>query len=316
MKKLLTILIAVCFTVVLSSQVPEKMSYQAVIRDASGQLVTTPIGMQISILQGTVDGTVVYSETQTPTPNINGLVTIEIGNGDPTAFSEIDWFSGPYFIKTETDPAGGVNYTIIGTSQLLSVPFALHAKTAEMTTGDSIWKKLNTDIYFNGGNLGIGTSKPTGDIHISDTLTTTSSSILNLETKNVKFRALAYEKNPSVWFQAGSSWTLGSSMDINFSGMFGSPHYMVLKSSGNVGIGTTDPIYNLDVNGTITSRAANAFRFRYNNNGAFFRMDNTTLYLMLTNIGDPDGSWNSYRPLSVRRSCFRTDWTKFRIICK
>ena len=65
----------------LFSQSPQKMSYQAVIRDASDHLVTTQVGMQISILQGTLDGTVVYSETQTPTPNINGLVTIEIGEG-------------------------------------------------------------------------------------------------------------------------------------------------------------------------------------------------------------------------------------------
>jgi len=104
------------------------MSYQAVIRDETNHLVTTQVGMQISIVQGTVDGMVVYSETQTPTPNINGLVTIEIGADDPVAFAAIDWSDGPYFIKTETDPDGGTDYTITGVSQLLSVPYALCAE--------------------------------------------------------------------------------------------------------------------------------------------------------------------------------------------
>ncbi len=85
--------------------------------------------MKISILQGSATGTEVYSETQTPTTNANGLVGIEIGGG--AGFSTINWVNGPYFIKTETDPTGGTNYTITGTNQLLSVPYSLNAKTAE-----------------------------------------------------------------------------------------------------------------------------------------------------------------------------------------
>ena len=112
------------------AQAPNKMSYQAVIRDNSNALVTNQIvGMQISILQGAAGGTAVYAETQTPTSNANGLVSIEIGGGTVVSgnFSTIDWANGPYFIKTETDPAGGTNYTITGTSQLLSVPYAMYA---------------------------------------------------------------------------------------------------------------------------------------------------------------------------------------------
>jgi uncharacterized protein (TIGR02145 family) len=110
------------------AQSPNKMSYQAVIRDNSNALVTNQIvGMQISILQGSASGTAVYAETQIPTTNTNGLVSIEIGGGTVVSgnFSTINWANGPYFIKTETDPAGGTNYTITGTSQLLSVPYAL-----------------------------------------------------------------------------------------------------------------------------------------------------------------------------------------------
>lgn len=117
----------------LFSQAPQKMSYQAVIRNASNTLVTNQnIGMRISILQGSPGGSAVYQETQTPVSNINGLVSIEIGAGTVISgtFSAIDWLAGPYFVKTETDPAGGTNYTISGTTQLLSVPYALYANSA------------------------------------------------------------------------------------------------------------------------------------------------------------------------------------------
>ncbi|NBU81384.1 MAG: DUF1566 domain-containing protein [Flavobacteriaceae bacterium] len=110
-----------------SAQAPQKMSYQAVIRNNSNALITsTPVGMKISILQGTASGTAVYVETQTPSTNANGLVSLEIGTGTSTGtFSAINWAAGPYFIKTETDPTGGTNYTIAGTNELMSVPYAL-----------------------------------------------------------------------------------------------------------------------------------------------------------------------------------------------
>src|SRR5574344_3116420 len=134
MKKLFTIFAAVFLTASVFAQSQNKMSYQAVIRNASDNLVTSQaVGMQISILQGSASGTAVYVETQTPTTNANGLVSIEIGGG--SGFNTIDWANGPYFIETKTDPAGGTNYTITGTSQLLSVPYALYAKTAETITG-------------------------------------------------------------------------------------------------------------------------------------------------------------------------------------
>ena len=134
MKKVYTVFFAVLITAIGFSQAPQKMSYQAVIRNTSNELVkNSPIGMKISILQGSATGTPVYVETQTPTSNANGLVTIEIGGVTPVTgtFAGIDWSTGTYFIKTETDPTGGTSYTITGTSQLLSVPYALFAKTTE-----------------------------------------------------------------------------------------------------------------------------------------------------------------------------------------
>lgn len=133
MKRLFAVLTAILLTAAIWAQIPEKMSYQAIIRNSSDALVTDQqVSMQISILQGSANGTAVYTETHTPTTNANGLVSIEIGDGIIVSgnFSAIDWANGPYFIKTETDPTGGTDYTITGTSQLLSVPYALYAKTS------------------------------------------------------------------------------------------------------------------------------------------------------------------------------------------
>ncbi len=124
---------SILFAVLSIAQVPNYMSYQSVIRDNENQLLANQeVGMQLSIVQGTVDGPAVYVETHTLTTNSNGLVALEIGSGQSTDnFSAIDWSDGPYFAKTETDPDGGTNYTITGTSQMLSVPYALYAETAE-----------------------------------------------------------------------------------------------------------------------------------------------------------------------------------------
>jgi hypothetical protein len=134
MKNFITILSFVLLSVGVFAQSPEKMSYQAVIHNSSNQLVANhAVGLRITIIQGSVSGTSIYTETQTPNTNSNGLISIEIGGG--VGFNAINWANGPYFIKTETDPTGGTNYTISGTSQLLSVPYALHSKTAESISG-------------------------------------------------------------------------------------------------------------------------------------------------------------------------------------
>lgn len=124
------------------AQSQENFSYQAVIRDANNEVVTNQaVGLKITIIQGSpTSGREIYTETYNPNPttNDNGLLTVEIGNGESLAgadFTEIDWSEGPYFLKTETDPTGGSDYSITGTSQLLSVPYALHAKTAEEISG-------------------------------------------------------------------------------------------------------------------------------------------------------------------------------------
>jgi hypothetical protein len=138
MKKIYSILAGLLLTASVFAQAPQKMSYQAVIRNSSNALITsTPVGMQISILQGSSNGTAVYVETQTPSTNANGLVSLEIGTGTIVTgtFAGINWAAGPYFIKTETDPTGGTAYTIAGTNELMSVPYALFSAAAGTNAG-------------------------------------------------------------------------------------------------------------------------------------------------------------------------------------
>ena len=140
-KRLLAAFIAILFTVVTAqAQAPQLMSFQSVIRNSSGALVTNhSVGLRLSILQGSITGTAVYTETQTATSNANGLVTLQIGGGTVVTgtFSTIDWSAGPYYIKSEIDPTGGTTYGIAGTTQLLSVAYALYANKAGSTNSSA-----------------------------------------------------------------------------------------------------------------------------------------------------------------------------------
>jgi hypothetical protein len=130
MKKLLFIVIALFLAGYIQAQAPQKFSYQAVVRNASNQLIGNQfIGLRVSILQGSAVGNAIFSELHAPVTNSNGLITIEIGGGSPLngSISSINWVNGPFFIQTETDINGGNNYTITATSQLMSVPYALYA---------------------------------------------------------------------------------------------------------------------------------------------------------------------------------------------
>lgn len=120
-----TILMATNF--VAYAQAPEKFNYQGIARDNTGAaLANQSLGIKISILHNT---TVDYSETHTVTTNDFGLYTLVIGDGTPTfgGMASVDWNSGNKFIKVEIDPNGGTNYTDLGTTELLSVPYALYA---------------------------------------------------------------------------------------------------------------------------------------------------------------------------------------------
>ena len=190
MKKITLITLLFCSFTILFAQVPQKMSYQSVIRKTDGSLVAnTLVRIKISILQGTANGTATYVETQTATTNANGLATLAIGGGTPVtgAFAGINWASGTYFIKTETDPLGGSNYTISGTSQLLSVPYALYSgssqgKTSIVLTGNITNAQAAAQIAAEFGPY-------TENIYINNTSGLTSVD-LSMFTKLIELRIL------------------------------------------------------------------------------------------------------------------------------
>jgi len=201
MKKLILSLVAIA-TISLSSfgQAPEGFKYQAVVRDAGNLILNNQVvGMRMTIQQGAIGGATVYQETFAPTTNGYGLVNLEIGSGTIVSgtFATIDWSAGPFFIETAVDVSGGTSYAVMGTSQLMSVPYALHAKTAENVTNDAVddadadatnelqnieqvlvvGSDANGNNILNIGQIGIGTSSPNTSAGI-DMNTTTGALLL------------------------------------------------------------------------------------------------------------------------------------------
>ncbi len=134
MKKLF-LLTAYCLllTVYCFSQAPEKINYQGVARNLNGDVLTSQaIGLRITLHSSSPNGTTVYQEAHNTSTNNFGLFNIQLGGGTVLAgiFNTIDWGSGLFYIQTEMDANGGVNYQNLGTSQFVSVPYALYAKTS------------------------------------------------------------------------------------------------------------------------------------------------------------------------------------------
>ena len=128
MRKLFVTFTLAILAMVSFSQIPQTMSYQGVVRDADNKLVADKqVTVSVQILQGTDDGTAVYSESHEVTTNANGLMTFELGSKDAENFSKIDWSNAPYFVKTVAEFDGK---QIQGVTPLLAVPYALYAAKA------------------------------------------------------------------------------------------------------------------------------------------------------------------------------------------
>ena len=247
MKKIYSLVAGLLLTASVWSQAPQKMSYQAVIRNSSNALLTsTPVGMQISILQGTPTGTVAYSEIQTVITNANGLVSLEIGSGTPVTgtFAAINWASGPYFIKTETDPLGGTAYSITGTNELMSVAYALFSANgtpgpigATGATGSVGATGLQGPTGLTGATGSVGATGATG-LQGPTGLTGSTGpqgtiGLTGATGATGLLSAGATTGNTPYW--DGSTWVTNNSNIFN--------------NGANVGIGTLTPTSKLEVNG-------------------------------------------------------------------
>ncbi len=140
-KVILTVGMFIAMAGVSYAQAPEEFNYQAVARDVSGNVLPNQtVGVEISILESSSSGTVIYTETHAPTTNNFGLLNLNIGRGTIVSgtFNTIDWANNNYFVQISMDMTGGTNYNLMGTSQLISVPYALHAKTANSVANDMV----------------------------------------------------------------------------------------------------------------------------------------------------------------------------------
>ena len=155
MKKIVTLLFAIATFATLYAQVPKGFNYQAVVRNSAGQLMLNQnIGVNISIIQGSETGTIIYNQESSVTTNQNGLFTLIVGDNS-NDFANINWANGPYFIKSEIDLNGGRNYTLSTTQKILAVPYAHYANTARTADGltGGIFLTLNGDtLSISGGN--------------------------------------------------------------------------------------------------------------------------------------------------------------------
>jgi len=135
-KGLFSVIICIFSFLSVIAQAPEAFKYQAVVRDASNAILSNQsVGMRFAIQADSIGGPVLYSETFATTSNDFGLVNLEIGTGlTNDDFTTIDWANGPYFMETAIDITGDTFYVVLGTSQLLSVPYALYAKTSGSST--------------------------------------------------------------------------------------------------------------------------------------------------------------------------------------
>lgn len=241
MRKLLSILIGIITCVSLFAQTQDAFNYQAVIRNNNSDLIVNQsVSVQISILQGSATGTSVYSETHPATTNAYGLVSLEIGNGTSVDdFSVIDWANSPYFMKVEMDVNGGSDYQLLGTSQLLSLPYALHAKTAESVTGT-----INeTDPVFEAWDKSTDISITESQISNLDHFTSAD------ETDPVFDASIA----SGITSDDTTSWNAKSEFDGDFASLYNAPHMANTTLEKNIQLNTNDATSSLDItknNGT------------------------------------------------------------------
>ena len=226
MKRIGAILVFCFVAFVLVAQPPQSFKYQAVVRNSSGELISNQaIGVRISIHDVSAGGTILYQETHTTSTNEFGLANFEIGKGTPTlgTFTDIGWGNNNKFLEIEIDSQGGINYISMGTSELVSVPYALFSESS----ADGYWEKSNEDIYYNDGNIGIGTPNPIYPLEINGT------TLIGTDSKGIRLRT-----NGAI----ADIESLGTDLAINYQG-YGNTVMNVV--SGNVGIGTLTPAYPL-----------------------------------------------------------------------
>ncbi|WP_108803698.1 hypothetical protein [Aquimarina sp. Aq107] len=296
MKKLFISLCLLIITTSIYAQAPEKLSYQAIIRDASDALViNASISVQISIVQGSATGTTVYSEVHNPMTNFTGVVSLLIGDGTVVSgsLSGIDWGSDSYYIKTETDPTGGTNYDIVGTAQLLSTSFGLIS--------------VNTDRALSVDYNNLTNSPATITTEQSDKvnfLSITSAADLNQISTEVS-------DNTAKTSFPGFGTTTGTAFDIIWSKIGDHAYYDTAKvgigftdatTFGNAVLGVKDGMILSNTNDEVAQPTPGSLFYEGSAKGFMFYYDNTAT---LRSLGTGDITFNTRNNLFLEESIIK-----------
>ena len=230
MKYIFNLLVFLAFTVTLYAQTPEKMSYQAIIRASDNTLLNNAnVSLKILIRQGSTNGSVVFEETHSERTNGNGLVSLEIGTGNSVQgnFSTIPWGQNTYFVETQVDVTGSSNYSLTGISQLLSVPYALHAKSAETVTGPVVALPYRATV------IPLTSSRNVTPSDINNTIACTTSSNFRIPSN---FSAMEIGDTINLEAHNGAILTVNanSGVTLNYTNS-GSAQF--ISNSGNVRFG-------------------------------------------------------------------------------
>lgn len=280
MKKMTLSLVMITLAITVFAQTPQAFKYQAVVRDNAGEIIANQsVKFRISIRTGSAGGAVVYRETHPVITNGFGLANLNIGEGTPVSgtFSSIDWATPTKFLEVELDPLGGNNYVSMGTTQLISVPYALFAEnTANADDADADpSNELNASVNLNGTNLEVTDA---GGTIITDLTSLQDDADANpaneLQSLSLSDDTLFLSQANSVFLPYDSSlWQTNAGA--------------VFYNDGNVGIGTTNPTAKLHVAGNLRMADGNQETGRVmvsDSIGTASWMDATAI---------DDGDWNT-----------------------
>ena len=249
-------------------QTPGAMTYQAVVRDASGNVIAnSQVNFRMTIHQSEAAGTIVYQEIFENVPtNQFGLATMSIGLGTPVTgdFQTIDWGNGHKFLEVEIEVTSGNGYISMGSTKFLSVPYAFYAKTVQSVPPDDDWVVDGADIHtYHSGNVGIGVDNPHYKLEVY------KSSIVSGDDNVAADETIGtfgwYNNDADGYNQFIGGVTLksesdqwdGNSAHLNDAILFRTMRFaavtekMRITSRGFVGIGTTSPVEKLDVDGNV-----------------------------------------------------------------